>query len=101
MADSTTRSKQDIEAEINAARQRLADNVAELISQVQPKAILQRGIDDARGLAAAEFANAKSQVINEDGRLRTERVVLLGGAIAGAIAFLVVVRSLLRSLRRG
>ena len=54
MAD-TTRSKQDIEAEIAAARARLADNVADLVNQMHPKAIVQRGIDDARVFAATEF----------------------------------------------
>ena len=100
MADTITRSKQDIEAEITAARERLADNVAGLINQVHPKAIVQRGIDDARGFAATEFANAKSQVIDESGRLRTDRVLLLGGAIAGAVTFVLLVRGILRGFRR-
>ena len=100
MADSTTRSKQDIEAEIAAARQRLADNVAGQINQVHPKAVMQRGIDDARGLAAAEFNNAKAQVIDENGQLRTERVLLLGGAVAGVVTFVLLVRGILRSIRR-
>lgn len=101
MADSTTRSKQDIEAEIEAARQRLADNVAGLVNQLHPKAIVQRGIDDARGFAAAEFAQAKAQVIDESGQLRTQRVLLLGGAVAGVITFVLLVRGILRGLRRG
>lgn len=100
MADSTTRSKQDIEAEIEAARQRLADNVAGLVNQLHPKAVVQRGIDDARGFAAAEFAQAKAQVIDERGQLRTERVLLLGGAVAGVVTFVLLVRGILRSLRR-
>ena len=96
MADTTTRSKQDIEAEIAAARARLADNVAGLISQVHPKAVVQRGIDDARGFAATEFANAKAQVVDDRGRLRTERVALIGGAIAGVVTFLVLVRRIIK-----
>ncbi|MFT3834383.1 MAG: DUF3618 domain-containing protein [Micropruina sp.] len=101
MADSTTRSKQDIETEITAARQRLADNVAGLINQVHPKAVLQRSIDDARGFAATEFASAKAQVIDENGQLRTERVLLLGGAIAGMVTFVLLVRGILKNARRG
>lgn len=101
MADSTTRSKQDIEAEITAARQRLADNVAGLINQVHPKAVMQRGIDDARGFAAAEFATAKAQVIDENGQLRTERVLLLSGAIAGMVTFVLLVRGILKNVRGG
>lgn len=101
MADTITRSKQDIEAEIEAARQRLADNVAGLVNQLHPKAIVQRGIDDARDLAAAEFAQAKAQVIDEHGQLRTERVLLLGGAVAGVVTFVLLVRRILKGIRRG
>ncbi|HOQ53232.1 MAG TPA: DUF3618 domain-containing protein [Micropruina sp.] len=101
MADTTTRSKQDIEAEIAAARARLADNVAGLINQVHPKAVVQRGIDDARGFAAAEFANVRSQVMDDRGQVRTERVMLIGGAIAGVVTFLVLVRKIIRGTRRG
>lgn len=101
MADTTTRSKQDIEAEIAAARARLADNVAGLINQIHPKAVVQRGIDDARGFAAAEFANVRSQVMDDRGQVRTERVMLIGGAIAGVVTFLVLVRKIIRGTRRG
>ena len=100
MADSTTRSKQDIEAEIAAARQRLASNVAGLINEVHPKTILQRGIDDARGFAAAEIANAKAQVIDSRGELRTDRVLLISGAVAGLITFLLLVRGILKGFRK-
>ena len=97
MADTTTRSKQDIEAEITAARERLAGNLAGLINQVHPKAMVQRGIDEARGFASAEFANAKAQVVDERGELRVQRVLLISGAIAGLVTFVV----LLRAYRQG
>ena len=99
MADTSTGSKQDIEAEITAARERLAANVAGLINQVHPKAVVQRGIDEDRGLAATEFANAKSQIVDENGSLRTERVLLIGGAVAGMVTFVLLVRRILRGVR--
>ncbi|MBK8445490.1 MAG: DUF3618 domain-containing protein [Micropruina sp.] len=100
MPDTTTRSKQDIEAEIAAARARLADNVAGLINEVHPKAVVQRGIDDARGFAANEFANAKAQIVDDRGQLRTERVLLIGGALAGVVTFLALVRNILKGVRK-
>ena len=99
MADTSARSKQDVEAEITAARERRAANVAGLINQVHPKAVVQRGIDEARGLAATEFANAKSQIVDENGSLRTERVLLIGGAVAGIVTFVLLVRRILRGVR--
>lgn len=96
MADSQTRTTQQIEAEIAAARQRLASNVEGLINQVHPKAVVQRSIDDARTFAATEYANAKAQVVAPNGELRLDRIGLLAGAVAGAITFVWLVRSILR-----
>jgi len=100
VADTTTRSKQDIEAEITAARERLAGNLAGLINQVHPKAMVQRGIDEARGFASAEFANAKAQVVDESGELRVQRVLLISGAIAGLVTFVVLLRSITGRAKR-
>ncbi|QLQ16394.1 MAG: DUF3618 domain-containing protein [Micropruina sp.] len=96
MADSQTRTTQQIEAEIAAARQRLAANVEGLINQVHPKAVVQRSIDDARTFAATEYANAKAQVVDRNGDLRLDRVGLLAGAVVGSITFVWLVRSILR-----
>ncbi|MFZ1410403.1 MAG: DUF3618 domain-containing protein [Micropruina sp.] len=89
-----TRTKADIEAEIAAARGRLAGNVEGLINQVHPKAVVQRGIDDARSFAAAEYASARSQFIDAQGALRLDRIGLIAGAVVGTVTFLLLVRSL-------
>ena len=96
MADTRTRTKAEIEAEIAAARDRLAINVEGLINQVHPRAVVQRSIDDARSFAAGEFAQAKAQVVDQQGNLRLERVGLLVGAVVGAITFVLLARSILR-----
>jgi hypothetical protein len=95
MADAT-RTRQEIEAEISAARQRLAANVEGLISQAHPKAIVANTVADARTFAEGTFEQAKAQVIDERGNVRTERVALLAAAAGGAIAFLLIVRAILR-----
>ena len=81
MADTTTRSKQDIEAEIAAARQRLASNVAGLINEVHPKTILQRGIDEARGFAAGEIAKAVAFLASDDAAYVTGAVLPVDGGV--------------------
>jgi len=100
VADAKTRTKSEIEAEIAAARQRLASSVEGLINQVHPKAVVQRGIDDARIFAAAEVANAKSQVVDDNGDLRTDRLLLLGGAIAGVVTFVLLLRAIFAGMFR-
>jgi hypothetical protein len=95
MADPIVRTREDIEADITAARQRLADNVEGLINQVHPKAIVANTIADARTFAEGTFEQARAQVVDERGNLRTERVALLAAAAGGALTFILVVRSIL------
>jgi len=90
-----TRSKAEIEADIAAARERLAGNIEGLIFQVHPKAVLHRGVDDAKTFASQEFTNAKRQVMYDTGELRLERIGLIAVALLGTFAFVKVVRSLL------
>lgn len=90
------RSREQIEAEIAAARQRLASNIEGLITQAHPRAIAMRGIADAKGLFEQEAASAKAQFVATDGTVKTERIVYLAAAVVGTVAFLVVLRSLVR-----
>lgn len=95
MADGT-RSKEQIQAEIAAARARLASNVEGLITQAHPKAVAARTVQDAKAFAAGEFQAAKAQFVTLDGSPRSGRLAALGVAVLGSIAFLVVVRSIAR-----
>lgn len=96
MTDSTVRTRADIEADIAAARQRLADNVEGLINQVHPKAIVANTVADARAFAHGGYEQAKAQVVDESGNVRTERVALLAAAAGGAVTFILIVRSILK-----
>jgi hypothetical protein len=84
-----------IEDDIAAASGRLAENIAELINQVHPRAVVHNTVADARQLVAGEFQQVKEQLVDADG-IRVERVALLGAAVGGLIAFVMVVRSIFR-----
>jgi hypothetical protein len=90
------RTREEIEAEIDAARRRLAANVEGLIGQVHPKAIVANTVADARAFAQGSFEQARAQIVDERGSLRTDRAVLLAAAAGGAITFIMIVRSILR-----
>lgn len=92
MSDST-RSKAQIEADIAAARARLAANVEGLISEAHPKAVAQRRVDDVKTFAATEYDNAKAQFKNENG-WRLDRVAIVAGAVVGTMIFVSVVRKI-------
>lgn len=95
MADGT-RSKEQIQSDIAAARARLASNVEGLITQAHPKAVAARTVQDAKSFAAGEFEAAKSQFVGLDGSPHLARIGALAAAVVGSIAFLVVVRSIAR-----
>jgi hypothetical protein len=97
-----TRTRAQIEADLDAARTRLTGNLEDLIDQVHPNRIKQREIDKIKNLAQSELDSAKSQVINPDGSPRVDRLLLIGGAVAGLITFIVVIRAIgRRAHRRG
>ena len=79
-----------IEAEIARRREHLAATVDELVERANPRALAQRGVEDARG-------RLQAAVFTPTGELRTERVA----AVAAAVAVLVLLRTLVRRRRKG
>lgn len=92
-----TRSKSQIESDLNATRDRLTSSVESLIDQVHPNRVKQRGSARIKTVTAEYTEKAKSLVFNARGDLRTERVAAAGGGLAGFVTLLV----LLSRLRRG
>jgi hypothetical protein len=84
-----SQSPAEIEADIEATRERLAGTVDELATRVQPKEIARRSADDVK-------AKLQSATHAPDGSLRTERVAAAGGAVA-----LLAALAALRMRRRG
>ena len=90
------RDKDQIEADLAATRDRLTSAVESLIDQVHPQRIKQREIAGARHFLNTEIENARSLVYNARGDLRTDRLAVAGGAVAGVVTLLVVLRTVLR-----
>lgn len=81
-----------IEADLNATRDRLTASVESLIDQVHPNRIKQRSILRLKAVANEYVEKAKGLVFNARGDLRTNRVAAAAGGVAGFIAFVAVVR---------
>ncbi len=73
----------EIEAEIEATRARLASTVDELVDKAHPRNVAKRQVEQA-----------KSQVYDAQGNLRTEKIATVAGAVAGVIVVLLIVRRL-------
>ena len=103
MADNSStddRTMSQIEADLSASRARLTSSVSALIDQVHPNRIKQRQIAGFKQLADNARENAKSILFNARGDLRTERVGILAGAVAGLVGFVLVIRAIGRRSRR-
>ena len=104
MADNSSptddRTMTQIEADLSATRARLASSVSALIDQVHPNRIKQRQIAGFRQLADNAKVNAKAMLFTARGDLRTERIGVLAGAVAGLVAFVVIVRAIGRRSRK-
>ncbi len=74
---------EEIEAEIAATRARLASTVDELVDKAHPRNIAKRQVERAR-----------SQIFDENGNLRTQKIGSVAGAIAGVLVLLLLVRRL-------
>ncbi|MGY4773031.1 DUF3618 domain-containing protein [Kribbella sp. CWNU-51] len=77
------RTAEQIEADIAATRARLASTVDELVDRANPKNVALRQVEQA-----------KAQVFDESGRLRTQKIVAVGGAAVGVLAVLLLIRRL-------
>lgn len=97
MADkpADTRTPEQIRAAMAARRARMSANVEGLVTEVHPTAVKNRAVDDAKTFAATELHNAKTQIKDEDG-WRSDRLMAAGAAVAGAVGFLLIVRSLIK-----
>ncbi len=70
------RSAEQIEADIESTRDRLAGTVDEIVERVKPANIAQRAA-----------ASAKAQVLEPDGSLRSDRVAIVTGVVMVVVVF--------------
>lgn len=82
---STTTDIDDLVAQIDQIRGRLADTVDELVDRAHPKAIAARAVD-----------GVKAKFVDETGSPRMEAIVPVALGVAGVVAAFVVLRRLTR-----
>jgi hypothetical protein len=83
VSDTKARTAEQIEADIAATRVRLASTVDDLVDRANPKNVALRQVEQA-----------KSQVFDEQGQLRTQKIVAVAGAVVGVVGVLLVIRRL-------
>lgn len=92
------RTESQIEADLGATRDRLADSLAGLVDTVHPVRIKQRTVGRIKATVQARVEDVRAYFYNVRGELRTDRVMPLAGGVVGVVTLLVLV-GLLRSRR--
>lgn len=102
MADNTSsdRTSSQIEADLGASRDRFAASVEALIDQVHPNRIKQRQVAAFKQLGRNAMVNARSLLFNARGDLRSDRIRIVAGAVAGLVGFVLIVRAIARRGRK-
>jgi hypothetical protein len=84
-ADSTERSPEAIEKDLEATREQLADTIDQLLYRASPKTIVKR-----------EIASIRAFFVDQQGNPRTDNILKVAGGVAGFVAFVVVIRKVTR-----
>lgn len=113
------KTKEQLQAEIAAIRSRLSGNIESLVREVHPKTIANQAVNETRDLIGAEVGALKQRVADTvtgvkravgstspdedasggDGE-RIDRMLVVGGAIAGLLAVILPVSAILIAIRR-
>lgn len=107
MAEKDSRSKAQIEADINSARVRLAANLEGLVDEIHPQAIKKRKTDElkadvekAKQFARGTAEDAKAQFVHEDGSIRMDRIALIAGVVVGVATLAIGTRVVVGKVRK-
>ena len=89
-----SRSVDEIRADLAAARAKLAQATSDAVESVKPQNIARAGVEQAKQFAKAEFESVASQVRDEEGGWRTDRLIAIGGAVLGLVVFVVTINTI-------
>ncbi len=79
----TERGRESIEREMDETRQRLAQNIDQLVYRSSPKTIARR-----------QVAAVKGYFVDPSGSPRTDNIIKVAGGVVGVAALLVVIRKI-------
>ncbi|MBB1484466.1 DUF3618 domain-containing protein [Tessaracoccus sp. MC1865] len=89
----STRSVDEIRVDLAANRAKLANATSEAVESMKPKNIARESVSQVKEFAKTEFETATSSFKDESGAWRTDRLLMIGGAVVGAVVFFMAVSS--------
>ncbi|GAA4899335.1 hypothetical protein GCM10025789_16910 [Tessaracoccus lubricantis] len=89
----STRSVDEIRVDLAANRAKLANATSEAVESMKPKNIAKESVAQVKQFAKTEFEAATTSFKDEHGAWRTDRLLMIGGAVVGAVVFFMAVSS--------
>lgn len=93
MAHNAERSIDEIRAEMAANRFKLASATSEAFDSIRPSTLARNSVNGAKNFVKAEVNTAFGHFRRPDGSLRVDRLLMIGGAVVGAVALVVTLNA--------
>ena len=87
------RSVEQIRADLAASRAKLSDATADLVESMKPANLAREGVEQVKQFVKTEFDSVTSPLRDEDGGWDLNKLLIVGGAVLGVIAFAVTLNS--------
>ncbi|MDF1488551.1 DUF3618 domain-containing protein [Tessaracoccus caeni] len=84
----------EIRAEMAANRVNVGVSASQLRESINPKNIAKSGIEETKQFIKGEYDAAKAQFVDTDGSVNLQRVLIIGGAVLGAVVFFATLNSI-------
>ncbi len=88
------RSVDEIRADVKASREKLASVTGEAFEAIKPANMARAGAEQVKAFAKTEITTIFGHFRHPDGSLRLDRILMVGGAIAGALVLTASVRNI-------
>lgn len=87
------RSVEQIRADLAANRAKLSEATADLVESMKPANLAREGVDQVKQFVKTEFESVTAPLRDEDGGWDLNKLLIVGGAVLGVIAFAVTLNS--------
>ncbi len=87
------RSVEQIRADLAANRAKMSDATADAVESMKPANLAREGVDQVKQFAKTEFDSVTAPLRDEDGGWDLNKLLIVGGAVLGVIAFAVTLNS--------
>lgn len=88
------RSVDEIRADVRASREKLASVTGDVFESVKPANMARAGAEQVKAFAKTEINTIFGHFRHSDGSLRLDRILMVGGAVVGALVLAASVRNI-------